>query len=164
MPFSPFSPVEDNHSTSYYESCGVTRDCMNMNIYNRNTLLHNKNHLTNCRPQITNDNRIHQEQFNRLNTVPYKNGKCLIDRETELSIQTGDTTMEKKSLNVLSEVSIDSSIPLVPEMVNNLYGHHNTYNFSNVGINSRNLDSNENYIKKCVENVKKINKEIKDTF
>jgi len=161
MPFNKYSSVENEQWTSNYNSCGIDRDCMNMSIFERNNLVQRYSKYTqNDRPKITNDKRIHQSQINRLNTAPYKNGKCLINRQTELSLQTGTNTMEKRSLNVLSEVSIDNSIPLIPLMIDNFHGHNNIYNFSNVGINTRNLESNKLYIKKCVNNINKINTEI----
>jgi hypothetical protein len=162
--FSPWHSVENEEWTSNYDPCGIERDCMNMSIYERQTITpkqQNYNYIS--KPLLSNDKRINQTQINRLKTAPYKNGKNLINRKKELKIQTGIATMEKKSLNVLSEVSIDSSTPLIPEMVQNFNGQNNIYNFSQIGINTRNLDQNKSnnlYIKKCIANINKINQVI----
>jgi hypothetical protein len=48
-------------------------------------------------------------------------------------------------------------------MVQNFNGQNNIYNFSQIGINTRNLDQNKSnnlYIKKCIANINKINQVI----
>ena len=140
---------------------GINRDYMNMSIYERNNLILTPNTYHEIdRPITTNDNRVNRVHINRLVTQPYKNGDRLIDRGNELIIQSGKTTLEKKSLNVLSEITIDSNIPLIPEMIDNLNSYTNIYNFSNIGINTRNLTANNLYIQKCVNNIKNLNIEI----
>jgi len=160
---SNWLPIHSNNidETNYELSCYVQRDCINSSINERNDLTFKPNYYHSIdKPLNTNKNHINQIQSNRLKTIPYKNGSKLINRKKELKIQTGITTMEKKSLNILSEVGVDNTIPLIPEMHFNLEGQRKIYNFSQVGIISRNLNPNTEYSKKCVRNIKKINKHI----
>ena len=160
---SNWLPIPSNNidETNYELSYQIQRDYMNSSINERNDLAFKPNYYHSIdKPINTNKNHINQIQNNRLKTIPYKNGSKLIDRKKELKIQSGITTIEKKSLNILSEIGVDNTIPLIPEMTHNLEGHHNIYNFSQVGIISRNLKPNTEYTKKCVNNIKKINKYI----
>ncbi len=157
-------PTNSNYTPDDFELlCPVQRDCMNNTIYERNQLYtkpvitHNIN-----KPLNTNKNHIQQINNNRLKTIPYKNGCKLINRKKELDIISGVTTNEKKSLNVLSESSVDNTLPLIPEMISNFHSHNNIYKFSQAGIISRNLKPNSEYTKKCLKNIKNINKHIKN--
>ena len=167
-----YASVEDEEWTSDYRPCGIERDCMNASIIDRNNVIKNsvETHYNNMNknihsnpiiPQLSNDNRINQIQFNRFNTAPFKNGKKIINRGEELGIKLGEPTTDKRSSNVLSEVSIDNFFtPLVPEMIDNLNGHNNIYTYSRVGINTRNINNNNIYLNKCIKNIKNINKNV----
>ena len=164
--------VEDEEWTTDYRPCGIERDCMNASIIDRSNSIEdniennfnkmNKQiHSNPIIPQLSNDRRINQIQFNRFTTIPFKNGETIINRGEELGIKLGEPTTDKRSTNVLSEVSIDNFFtPLVPEMIDNLKGHNNTYTYSRVGINTRNINNNNIYLNKCIKNIKNINKNV----
>ena len=112
------SAIIDRHEVLY--------DTVETRTKNRNKYMYSNPIIS----QLSNDNRINQIQFNRFNTIPFKNGEKLINRGTELEIKLGEPTTDKRSVNVLSEVSIDTFTPLVPEMINNFEGKNNTYLYS----------------------------------